>query len=44
MGRRDVPPAFIDIQRKLVDALMRMPVMDDFAGRTWSAHPRQSES
>ena len=29
-----MPPAFIDVQRKLVDALMRMPVMDDFAGRS----------
>ena len=29
-----MPPAFIDIQRRLVDALMRMPVMDDFAGRS----------
>ena len=29
-----MPPAFIDVQRKLVDALMRMPVIDDFAGRS----------
>jgi len=41
---RDVPPAFIDSQRKLFDVLMRMPVMDNFADRTWSAHSRQSES
>jgi len=39
-----VLPEFINTQPKLVDVLMRMPVMDNFADRPWSARLRQSES